>query len=260
MRSRRIEKNVLKEKRKRWEEGERQTLALLLVHPRFQHKILEARVKLRIGELKKTEEELAEWEQGGVDGSTMSDSVDWDIWQQAMEHILDFFGLTYNYLEAIHRYVLMGTFDGANTRKIRVITDRKRRLDGVTLKILAPASKEEIMEAVMFANKQMNLLLKREDGKVVVTHVAGRWKTWKFRTKLERDLEIYQRWKWKGGESGPQNDIDIAVDMFDGDPVEDLDIARIKDKRLAKQIPLIVKRIDKALRERFPEHTFWTKK
>ena len=230
---------------------ERQTLQLLELHPVFPEWIARLRKKYEIKIGGGNPKELLEkW-----------DYDDQDSWRKDIINILEHFGLTINYEEAIAFYLVTGSFEGANTSNVRVAVQiRGEKM--VTIQILAPASKQEVMDAVMLGTEKMRTQIKirkikgKRAAKIVVN--PDKWRGAKFRPQLDRDLRANRLWLKKDRKDRTSwlvSDRNIAEDIFGTKGMSDkrLDVIGLKK---AKQIYEIRRRLLLEVRRRFPPHTF----
>ncbi len=249
---RKISKENLEKKREKYAEGERQTLQLLELHPVFHEWIEEMQEKHLIDPARgEGMVSFESWREAQEEENPWF----WDGWYKDIHRFRHRFRLTANYAEALAYYIVTGSFHDARTAKILVTTDLVNN-EWVNLRINAPASKEEIMDAVIRASSFLNTRVSRtKEGKIHIQE-SKQWRPWKYRPKLDRDIGVYTLSQKKQKSDGV-TDRDLVVELYpEDDDTLDFKNTSALDKKRARQLHVIRGRIDKALHERFPANTF----
>ena len=234
---------------------EQQTLQFLALHPAFPK---------RIGELRKKYDIKVSHEKGLAEYYSWVEAIfeEWPSetqvsWEKDKQKLLQYFELTTNYHEAISFFVVTDSFEGANTSNVRVSVQSKgERM--VTIQILAPASKEEVLGAVLLANEMMRTELRRRNRVAKIFINPKKWKGAKYRPRLDRDLKAYELWSQKNKKDKLAriwSNRHIAEELLDEEG-RDLKKLGAQTQKQAKQIYEIIRRLKRELHRRFPAHTF----
>ena len=252
IRMRKVSRDTIKKRKEKYAASERQTLQLLELHPALERWGEEMRSKYDITLHKEGLEGYDSWKSQADEEWNRKT---WSAWQCEIYRFRQRLRLTRNYYEALCYYVVTGSFQDADTSKIRVTVDIVNK-EWVNLRISAPASKEEIVDAVLEASEYLNTrVVSNKDGTVTIQGDTKQWKGWKYRPQLDRDIKALTLAERK--KSNPDlTNLDIVAELYPTDD-EDEEIATTTvDKKRARQLHVILARIRKAMKERFLTNTF----